>query len=87
MARAVEALTSAPARCFGLDVKTPGTGSISMGASRDVVVFDPAATVTIEPAAFVSKGKNTPLAGMELRGRPVAVVFDGRLMKEATVTG
>ncbi len=87
MARAVEALTSAPARCFGLDVKTPGTGSISMGASRDVVVFDPAATVTIEPAAFVSKGKNTPLAGMELRGRPVAVVLDGRLMKEATVTG
>ncbi len=43
-------------------------GTLAPGAAADVVVFDPAAEWTVEPAAFFSKSRNTPFAGRRLRG-------------------
>ena len=43
---------------------------------------NPAARWTVDPDRFASKGKNTPLAGVELTGRVVATVFGGRLVHE-----
>lgn len=80
--RMVQALTSAPAACFGIDRRIPGAGRLEPGVSRDLVILDPAAEVTVDPARWASKGKNTPLAGQRLRGAVRAVIFDGTLAWE-----
>ncbi len=44
-------------------------GTLAPGAAADVVVFDPAASWTVEPARFFSKSRNTPFAGRAAQGR------------------
>lgn len=80
--RAIECLTIAPVRALGLDRRISGLGTLSVGAPGDVVVIDPVAEWTVEPEAFASKGKNTPLAGRTLRGKVMATVFGGRRVDE-----
>ena len=43
-------------------------GTLAPGAAADVVVFDPAASWTVEPARFFSKSRNTPFAGRAFEG-------------------
>ena len=71
----VERMSCSPARLF----KLPG-GSLRKGALADVTVFDPDAEWTVDPARFVSKGRNTPYAGHTLRGRVDLTVVDGRVI-------
>jgi len=71
-------LTAGPVRALGLERFVPGLGSLAEGAPGDVLVFDPEAEWVVEPERFVSKGKNTPLAGRTLKGRVVATVCGGR---------
>jgi dihydroorotase len=77
--RVIEALTIAPVRALDLDRLVPGLGSLAPGAPGDAVLFDPNEEWTVDPAAFVSQGRNTPLTGRRLRGRVQAAVVDGRL--------
>jgi dihydroorotase len=71
-------MSATPARVFGL----PG-GTLARGAVADVTVFDPDAQWTVDPARFLSKGRNTPYAGRELRGRAVCTVIGGRIAYRA----
>jgi len=71
-------LTAGPVQALGLARSVPGLGSLAEGAPGDVLVFDPDAEWVVEPERFVSKGKNTPLAGRTLRGKVVATVYGGR---------
>ena len=71
----VERMSCAPARLFNL----PG-GTLRRAAVADVTVFDPDAEWIVDPAAFRSKGRNTPYAGMSLRGLVHTTVVDGRLV-------
>jgi dihydroorotase len=71
----IERMACAPARLF----KLPG-GTLRRGAIADVTVFDPDVRWTVDPAGFRSKGRNTPYAGMELRGRVDATLVDGRVV-------
>jgi dihydroorotase len=75
--RLVEALTAAPARCFGL----PG-GTLARGAPGDVAVLDPALEWRCEPARFHSKSRNSPWRGALLRGRCTHALVGGRLVHE-----
>ena len=75
----VERMSCSPARLF----KLPG-GSLRKGALADVTVFDPDAEWTVDPARFVSKGRNTPYAGHTLRGRVDLTVVDGRVIHRRT---
>ena len=59
----VERMSSRPARIASL----PG-GTLEPGAPADVVVLDPAAEWTVDPARFFSRSRNTPFAGRRLRG-------------------
>ena len=68
----VERLTAGPARLFGLDA-----GTLKPGARADIVVFDPDAEWTVDAAAFLSGGKNTPLDGARLRGRVMLTLAGG----------
>ncbi len=84
----IERLTSGPVRALGLERFIPGLGSLAEGAPGDVLVFDPEAEWVVDPERFVSKGKNTPLAGRTLKGRVVATVYGGRpvFMEEGVTT-
>lgn len=70
---AVAKWTSNPARIAGL----PG-GTLADGAPADVVIVDPAAKWVVDPEKFLSKGKNTPVAGMELTGQVVNTFVGGK---------
>ena len=76
----VEKLTVGPVRALGLDRHVEGLGTLSVGAPGDVTLIDPEAEWTVEPERFASKGRNTPLAGRQLRGRVVATVYEGRVV-------
>ena len=76
---ALRALTQGPVKTFSLDDHVSGIGTLAAGAPGDVTVFDPEERWTIDPTTFASKGKNTPLAGLELRGRVRAVAVAGQL--------
>jgi dihydroorotase len=52
-------------------------GTLKPGAVADVVIFDPNREWVVNPEEFVSKGKNTPLAGCVLKGRVMATVYGG----------
>ncbi len=81
LARAVEALTTGPARLLGeRRVAMPG---LRVGEPADLVVVDRAASWTVTPAALQSKGKNTPLLGRQLRGVVRLTVADGRIAYRA----
>ncbi len=54
----IDKMSCAPARLFHL----PG-GSLRRGTAADVTVFDPAREWTVDPANFLTKGRNTPMAG------------------------
>ena len=77
--RAVELLTSGPARCFGLDA-----GRVVEGGPADLVVVDPDRVWTVEAATLRSKSKNTPFLGAEMRGQAVLTMVGGRVIYEGT---
>ncbi len=61
--RLVDALTSAPARAFGIDA-----GTLREGARADVAIIDPDRVWTVDARRFRSKGRNTPFEGRRVTG-------------------
>jgi dihydroorotase len=82
LGRMVAALTSRPAAVFRLDSRVQGLGTLDAGAPGDIAVLDPAREWVVDPARFVSKGRNTPLREARLRGGVRAVFVAGRLAWE-----
>jgi dihydroorotase len=58
-------------------------GTLKKGAAADVVVFDPSATWTVDPAFFFSKSRNTPFAGRMLTGQVRWTLVGGRVVHRA----
>ena len=56
------------------------TGGLNDGSAADLVLFDPEDRWTVDPGRFVSKGKNTPFAGIELRGRVRYTIVGGKIV-------
>jgi dihydroorotase len=76
----IERMTIGPVRALGLERAVPGIGTLAVGAPADVVVLDPDAEWVVEPERFASKGRNTPLGGVTLRGTVVATIAGGKLV-------
>ncbi len=76
-ARVLAALTSAPARAFGLS-----GGALAVGAAADVCVIDPERPVSIDADALRSKSKNTPFLGRTFAGRAVLTLLEGRAVHD-----
>ncbi|MBA2953021.1 dihydroorotase [Nocardioides sp. MAH-18] len=51
---------------------------VEVGEPANVVLYDPGATRTVDPAESASLSRNTPYRGMELPGRVVATFLRGR---------
>jgi dihydroorotase len=77
LGRLVEALTSAPARVVGLPMPR-----IRDGARADLVLVDPRARWTVDPARLKTRSRNTPFAGVEVEGRVAMTVCEGRVVHE-----
>lgn len=75
LATLIAALTVRPSRVWGLPY-----GTLARGAPGDLVVLDPAQAWTVDPGRFLSKGKNTPLAGQTLRGAVLLTVVNGTVV-------
>ena len=77
LGRLVEALTAAPARIVGL-----APPRIRDGARADLVLVDPRARWTVDPARLKTRSRNTPFAGAEVEGRIAMTVCEGRVVHE-----
>ena len=86
LTRALEALTSGPARVLVAVAGATATPALSEGAVADLVVFDRGTRWTVEPSAMRSRGWGGPLLGRTLPGAVRLTVAAGRLAFEATAT-
>ena len=69
----VDLMSTNPRKRFGL----PET--LAEGKPSDFTMFDLEAAYTIDPDAFLSKGRSTPFAGWEVRGKCMMTVCDGKV--------
>jgi dihydroorotase len=71
--RAIELLTSGPARAFSLQA-----GSLKAGAAADITIFAPDQRWTVRADRIRSRSRNTPFLGWELQGRVLRTFVGGR---------
>ncbi|MCO5072863.1 MAG: dihydroorotase [Rhizobiaceae bacterium] len=76
--RLIEALSTTPARIFGL----PG-GSLAPGAPADLVLIDLDAPWVVSEADIRSRSKNTCFEGARLQGKVLQTLVAGRTVFEA----
>jgi dihydroorotase len=74
----VRLMSTRPAEVFNL----PG-GTLREGAVADLTLLDIRALRTVDPASFQSKGRNTPFAGMRLKGWPASTIVGGKVVWQA----
>ncbi|UTI40474.1 dihydroorotase [Niallia sp. RD1] len=70
----IDYLTIKPAKAFNLNA-----GTLEIGQNADIVILDLEDTNKIDPDTFLSKGRNTPFAGWECQGWPVATIVSGKI--------
>lgn len=76
LSRAIELLTTGPAKTFRLDKM--GLGSLKVGSQADFTIFDPQATIRVDRAFIKSKSFNTPFKNWELHGKVLATYVAGK---------
>ena len=69
----ISKLTLEPAKV----IRKNDIGTLKVGAPADVIIFDPDAEWVVDPSAFASKGRNTPLASDTLKGKVMATIYGG----------
>jgi dihydroorotase len=74
----VDRFTSAPARVLGL----PG-GRLEVGGVADIAVINPEAPWTFTKEAVVSRSKNSPFLGQNMKGKAVLTIVGGRIVHES----
>ncbi len=77
LTRLIDALTRAPARIAGLE-----SPRIRDGARADLVLIDPLARWTVDPARLRTKSRNTPFAGQAVQGRVEITMCEGRIVHQ-----
>ena len=74
LATLIEKMTTGPRRVLGREDL-----ALTAGGRADITVIDPSAQALVSPADFISKGRNTPLAGWRLAGLPVMTIVQGEV--------
>ncbi len=70
----IRKLTINPAQLLGIP-----KGTLRAGADADVTLIDPETRWTIDPSRFLSKSRNSPYGGWEVRGRAHTVIVCGEI--------
>ncbi|MCW8932769.1 MAG: dihydroorotase [Gammaproteobacteria bacterium] len=71
----IERLTVQPAKILNLS-----EGTLSIGANADVCIFDPEAYWIVDREKLLSRGKNTPFHGWELKGKVTCTIKSGEVV-------
>ena len=72
----ISKMTAEPAQIFSLDA-----GTLSIDAPADITVIDPNLSWTVDAKNFYTRGSHSPFIGRKLKGRAVATIVRGNLMK------
>jgi dihydroorotase len=75
-ARMVEMMAVNSARLLRLNEH----GCLAVGSPANITIIDPELEWTVEPGIFTSKSRNTPFAGMRLRGMAIATIVGGEVV-------
>jgi len=70
----IRKLTINPAKLLGIP-----KGTLQAGADADITILDPNLRWTIDPSKFLTKSRNTPYGGWEVRGRAHTVIVSGEV--------
>ncbi len=70
-----ERMSYNPAKVIGID-----KGTLNVGKTADIVVFDPDSEYEIDVNTFESKGKNTPFNGKKVKGRVKYTICSGKIV-------
>jgi dihydroorotase len=74
-------MSAAPAKILGLADR----GRIAPGLRADLVIAETESAWKVDPEQFKSRGKSTPFAGRELRGKILMTINRGRIVFEENV--
>lgn len=77
LARAVEVVSTNPARHFGL---YPRKGALAVGSDADLALLDLESTRAVDARSLHSAQDHTPFAGMALTGWPATTMLRGRVV-------
>ena len=72
--KAISLLTNGPAECLGLPV-----GRLEKNGTADITIFDPEVKWNVDAQLLVSKSKNTPFDGWEMKGAAVYTIVGGNI--------
>ncbi len=72
--RAIALLTSGPAAALGIPV-----GTLEEGGDADVTVIDTELAWTVDAQQLVSKSKNTPFDGWDMKGAALCTIVGGKI--------
>jgi dihydroorotase len=76
-------MSANPARIVrgnGSAPRGPEKGRIAPGFRADLAVIDAEAGWAADPAAFRSRGRNSPFTGQAMRGRIIMTIHQGRIV-------
>lgn len=71
----VKAMTLNPASAIGIE-----KGTLRVGSVADITIIDPKKKWVVEPERLKSKSKNTPFAGMTLKGKVMYTIVNGKVV-------
>ena len=78
--RLISKMTDEPARL--LCGRFGSLGTLAVGVTADITVFDPEREWLVDTRKFASRGKNTPLSGTTLKGKVMATFFGGEIVHQ-----
>ncbi len=78
LAQLADKMSASPARIVGLEKK----GWVKEGFDADITIVDLEENWRVEVEGFVSKGKNSPFFGKDLKGRVQTTVCGGKVVYE-----
>lgn len=82
LTEAIAKLTLNPSNIMGLP-----SGRLAEGLAADITLLDPMKEWTVDPEQFQSKSRNSPFAGMKLKGKAVLTMVNGAVVYDETAKG
>ncbi|MBO4401264.1 MAG: dihydroorotase [Selenomonadaceae bacterium] len=76
LSKLISKMTYEPAKVFKLDA-----GTLSIGADADIAIIDTELEWNVDAKNFYTRGSHSPFVGRKLKGRAVATIVRGDLMK------